>query len=372
MDFSPETHFKPRAWVLGKMLLRGKVSMLVAPPGAGKSMLTLSMAVAIVSGRADILNEPVPHRVPVWMYNNEDDIEELERRLYAIMQHYKVTWDDLSINGKRALFINSGTSRQFVIASKDQKQNKVVAKDSVLICSQIMLNDIGVFIADPLAETHHADENNNSDMAQVGAYYRSIATETGCSVLLVHHSRKSSGKIETGSIDMARGASSMMGVARVAFTLATMTPTEAKNYGISEERRTRHIRLDDAKANLALVSPVPRWLYKQTVHVPNDTGESDAVGVLEPVTLEKQEIEDPLPMDVANVIAGPGEYTINSISEKLRVTNPAYAGKPSNTLKRHIERAFLGGELVKGLLIKTVPADEAGNKKLSLTVSTVQ
>lgn len=86
-----------RRWVLGRSLLRGNVSVKVAPPGVGKSTLGIEQAVATVTGRA-ITGQEVHEQTRAWIYNNEDDSDELKRRLAAILQHWDIVrhqniWD---------------------------------------------------------------------------------------------------------------------------------------------------------------------------------------------------------------------------------------------------------------------------------------
>ena len=75
-----------RRWLLGRSLLRGHMTLLVAPAGVGKSTHGIARAVAVATGR-DITGEPVHEQVKTWVYNIEDDTDELKRRLGAVLQH---------------------------------------------------------------------------------------------------------------------------------------------------------------------------------------------------------------------------------------------------------------------------------------------
>lgn len=52
-------------WLLGRSLLRGNVSVKVAPPGVGKSTLGIEQAVAVVTGRA-ITGQDVHEQAKAW------------------------------------------------------------------------------------------------------------------------------------------------------------------------------------------------------------------------------------------------------------------------------------------------------------------
>jgi hypothetical protein len=79
----------PRQWLYGTQLLRGFVSVLVAPGGTGKSAYAMAVATAIASGRP-ILGENIFARVNVAVLNLEEPLDELDRRLAAICIRHKV------------------------------------------------------------------------------------------------------------------------------------------------------------------------------------------------------------------------------------------------------------------------------------------
>ena len=88
-----------RRWILGRSLLRGHVSLLVAPAGVGKSTHGIARAVAVATGR-DLTGEPVHEQVKVWIYNIEDDLDELKRRLGAVLQHWSVPFSEIPRAGR--------------------------------------------------------------------------------------------------------------------------------------------------------------------------------------------------------------------------------------------------------------------------------
>ena len=70
-----------RRWLVGSFAIRGHLTVLVAPPGAGKSTLGIALAVAGITGRGEIVGETVYETIKAWVWNNEDDRNELRRRL---------------------------------------------------------------------------------------------------------------------------------------------------------------------------------------------------------------------------------------------------------------------------------------------------
>src|SRR6185312_5476885 len=101
----------PRDWLYNRHLIRRFLSMKVAPGGVGKSSLELVEAVALATGRP-LLGVPVPAPLRVWYWCGEDPLEEIERRVAAILVHYRV--DPAELEGR--LFLDSGRTSEIVIA----------------------------------------------------------------------------------------------------------------------------------------------------------------------------------------------------------------------------------------------------------------
>lgn len=272
-----------RRWLLGRALLRGHLTLLVAPAGVGKSTHGVARAVALATGR-DITGEPVHEQVKAWVYNTEDDSDELKRRLGAVLQHNAIPFAEI----RNRIALNSGADRPLLLARAD-KSGMVIRLPDVDACiAKIRENDIGVFIVDPFVETHEVNENSNEQIKVVAAMYREIARATQCAVLLVHHTAKppqGASDGYAGNMNAARGASALVGVARVVQTLFGMSERDADWYGVAPKERHLYLRLDDAKANLGLVSPDALWFKKIGVDLAN----GDQVGVLEPVELAEVE-----------------------------------------------------------------------------------
>ncbi|MBV8736413.1 MAG: hypothetical protein JO007_03985 [Alphaproteobacteria bacterium] len=97
-----------------------------------------------------------------------------------------------------------------------------------------------VLIADPLAELHTA-------LPAIIAEFRSIADDPGT----------------------ARGASAIIGGARIILTLTTMTEEDAEALGIptSRQSRSRYVRLD-AKQNYAAIGDA-QWYEKALYNLDN-------------------------------------------------------------------------------------------------------
>lgn len=257
----------PREWLFGTRLIRRFVSVLAAPGGVGKSALALGIAVSLASGRP-ILGERVHHSVPVWVLNLEDPLEELNRRVAALMRLHALP--DETVAGR--LYLNSGRARRLTMASFDEGAGAIAHPDRDALIAAALAAGIGALVVDPFVKSHRLDENSNAQIDAAATAWAEVAEATGAAVLLVHHVRKASAAgAGLGDVDTARGAKALTDAARAAFLLSVMTPEEAQNLSVPERERWRHVRLDDAKANLAPRAEAARWFRLESISLGNST-----------------------------------------------------------------------------------------------------
>ena len=142
----------PRAWLYGKHYQRRTVSLTAGPGGMGKSSLDLVEAIAMATCR-NLLGEQPEERLRVWYHNGEDPLDEINRRIAAICQHYQIPQEELV----GWLFVTSGNEFPLRVA----KGYTNLAIDTVLvrqISAAISNNQIDVAIFDPLVTLHSVSE----------------------------------------------------------------------------------------------------------------------------------------------------------------------------------------------------------------------
>jgi len=268
----------PREWLLGTRLVRRFVSLLVAPGGVGKSALALASAASLATGR-NILDEHVHHSVPAWVLNLEDPADEVHRRLAALMRLHGIA--DAELHGR--LFLHHGRERRVVLAEREGF-GAVAYPDRDAMAAEASAHGIGLIVVDPFVKSHGLDENDNVQMDAAATAWGEVADRTGAAVLLVHHTRKAGHGGPELSAEAARGAKSLTDAARSAGILTAMSAAEAEQLGVAPADRWRHVRLDDAKANLAPLSAA-RWFRLATVGLGNATPaypHGDQVAAIEP------------------------------------------------------------------------------------------
>ncbi|MET4328343.1 energy-coupling factor transporter ATP-binding protein EcfA2 [Bradyrhizobium sp. i1.15.2] len=339
-----------REFVVGRFVAKQYVSALISPPGVGKTTFLLMMAVAVVTGRGEILGFDVPRRERVFLFNQEDELAELKRRLAAVMAQFDVKWTDLMIGGEPALAIQSGADRALMFARKDG-EHVIRSRDAVDVETFLQENSVGLAIFDPFVELHPVDENNNVEIAAVGRIFRRIAVNGRCGVVLAHHTRKPPNAANrdsyAGDMDAGRGAGALNGVARMVATLYTVDQATAKKYGLHEAEARNYVRFDDAKANLALVAGEPRFFRREGVVIGGLGGEE--VGVLVPAKLSRAKNATQTTSDenarirdaVASLLrtADGRRMTVKSVADELIDTGLAELVSPE-ALRKRLGRLF--------------------------------
>jgi hypothetical protein len=266
----------PRSWIYGRHYVAKFVSTTIAPGGIGKSSLSIVEALAIATGRP-LLGITPAFRARVWIWNGEDPLDELQRRVIAAMLYFDIAPDE--IDGW--LFVDSGRTSEIVIAAQTKAGTVVQIPVVEQIIETITANEIEVMVVDPFVASHAVTENDNGAIALVAKTWARIADQTHCAIDLVHHSRKTSGGETT--VEDGRGASALLAAARSARVLNQMTAEEAARAGVETHRL--YFRADNGKANLA-PPEATTWHKLEPYILPNGETEfdGDSVAVVTPWT----------------------------------------------------------------------------------------
>jgi hypothetical protein len=262
----------PRAWLYGQHYLRGVVTVTAGMGGRGKSSNSLVEAIVMATGR-DLLGEAPTERCRVWYHCGDDNMEELLRRVAAICQRYKIDMEEL----EGWLFLT--TPREFELRVAEGYMDVKTDEATInRIHEQIEANEIDAAILDPLVKLHGVNESGTG-MDRVLGIFQAVADEHGCSIEIVHHTRKNGvGHADAmqGEDDM-RGSTAIHGAVRSQRMVNVMPSTDAAELQIPESERRRYIRISTEKPNYA-PSGMSNWYKLISVTIAN----GDNVGVVEP------------------------------------------------------------------------------------------
>lgn len=340
-----------RAWLVPGLLLRGQVTLLVAPPGSGKSLLTLQLAMVCDSGMREWGGWQPRGRYRSLVINVEEDETEMRRRLFGAHKIMNLRQEDLA-----GIFLAEAGS---IVVARADSRTKTVTATPVLdrIVQTIIELKIDIVIVDPFAETFAGDENSNSELKWAGVLWREVARKTNVAVLLVHHAKKYASNM-AGDMDASRGGGALSGVARIVSTLFPMTELEFEHYRADIKKafpkaadRSRFIRFDDAKANLSLLTPAARWFFKETIGLGNggDGLPEDEVGVLVPW---------PAPGVFSNLDRERLACVLDEIAVGVRDGDGEPTGDPYGPSKKGGTKRWVGGLIQEQLQLNEKQARE--------------
>lgn len=259
-----EATMERRPWVVPGYAMRGAVTIVAGMGSAGKSSLMVGWAVAAALGEALGRFAP-PGPMKVLTYNVEDDADEQRRRLSAALRPFGRFPRDLV--GK---VIRCGPSGVGTLIDRDAMGQITLTAAWEGLRALLTQHRPDIVILDPLVELHTAEENDNTALRLVIAYLREMAQEFRCALILVHHTRKGA---TAGDMDSIRGAGSLVGAARAAFTVTPMSEEEAEALGFSGVQRRGFVRVDSVKGNYA---PAQEADWHQLQEYELDNGETIA------------------------------------------------------------------------------------------------
>ncbi|EZP79509.1 Plasmid and phage replicative helicase [Novosphingobium resinovorum] len=245
-----------RRWLFGYWLLRGEITAVVAPGGVGKSTFTSAIALSLASGQ-EFLGKALPEGAcKAWLWNLEDDRDEMDRQVTAAAILHGVGPEDC---GSR-LYVDSGLDQRLCTAVEDGAGFRVIEPVYEAMKAEIEARKIDVLIVDPFVSSHEVPENDNSKIDKVAKRWKRLASETKTSIVLVHHTKKMGGR-EARAED-SRGAVALINVARSTLVLNSMSSEEAERFGINDRAEQRRlVRVDDDKPNRA--PPESAWWFRK-------------------------------------------------------------------------------------------------------------
>ncbi|MEA1840702.1 bifunctional DNA primase/polymerase [Agrobacterium tumefaciens] len=202
----------------------GVPGMVSAMGDTGKSyaMLELHRRVSFGSGAYDtpIFGGRVLARGTSVMITSEDDASEVHRRI-AALDHKEHRFSEL---GRKMIVVplpSAGGAQAFW---KDDKKKGLQETDNYhRICDQLSeIDDLRLVTFDPLASFAHLPLNEDPAAGQfVCTSLSRLATETGATVLVAHHMRKTQKPIETlgDARDSIRGSTALVDGLRLAYAM---------------------------------------------------------------------------------------------------------------------------------------------------------
>jgi len=238
----------PRKWLYGVDLVKGELTVIGSPGGAGKSSLAIGMAICIATNR-ELLEEKIRGRgnLKALVINGEDSTDEIRRRVCAFsLQHGLVESDlgHLTVVGANDPWVQRIS---FLTTNGDKSAFNQGGLDALQLALDALRPD--VIVLDPLVSfCAGCNVNDNAVMSLVMRKLKEIAARYECAALIVHHTRKGG---DAGNVEAISGAAAITNLARRAIMPVPLTDAEVTRLAILRSERFQHFKLVDAKSNLA-------------------------------------------------------------------------------------------------------------------------
>jgi len=223
---------KPRVDLVTDMIVAGQRHLLVAEGGAGKTFLSMDLALKVASSSPEYptafwlgqMVSPEAHDATAIMFTAEDNQDALDRRWHRIDPGMKLR----RRAGERLIVIpmdNIGGSFPLVM-NKPHGGGAVMATPewarmvSVLYALRDSGRKVGLVIIDTLNATLHGEESSAEIIAQYMRALAPVTAELGAALVITHHVRKVKDDRKVtdaeGMLDAIRGSAAIKDNVRVA------------------------------------------------------------------------------------------------------------------------------------------------------------
>lgn len=269
-----------RPWVYGRWFLRGTVACVVAPGGVGKSTMLAGTALALATARPLLGKATWEGPKRVWLWNLEDDLDEMSRAIQSAAKHYGISREDIADK----LFVDSAMEGSgLCTATEVNGEFRILSPVYEALTAELIARKIDLLVVDPFVSSHEVEENANTKIDKIAKAWGRVAKAANCVIVLVHHTSKAgSGEVTAMS---ARGAVALINAARSTLVLNRMDKEQAERLGIPDDERRRYFSVEDDKHNRAPAEKA-EWYKLASVDLgngpPNALTGGDSVGVAEP------------------------------------------------------------------------------------------
>lgn len=222
--------------VFDEGLAVGRLGVLTAEGGTGKSFLALQLALSVAMGREIVRGFSPRQMGRVLCLFGEDDDQVVSRRLRAVVDGLEIPEGDVvrACENQFIQFINGFAAPLLEGDAKTRTYRRTPA--FMALRDRLRREKYRLIIVDPLISWAGIEnENDNAAMQAAASALIDLAVASGGAVLTLHHSNKSG--VRNGDVTQAsaRGATSLLCAARWVAAMRTLDEKDAKKAGVSPE-----------------------------------------------------------------------------------------------------------------------------------------
>lgn len=208
---------RPRRWLLRDVLPLGKLGVLAAAGGVGKTMAIVQLSLSVATGKDWLGTFTVPTESTgrVLLALGEEDEEEVHRRLYNAARAMSLSAEEKELALKRIVVLPLAGTHVALTHGTNAGDIETDAHKALLQKMQSHADDWRLVVFDPLARFAGPDaEKDNAAATRFVETAESFCKAPGTpTVLLIHHSaqhaRGESGAAGDDASHAARGATGL-------------------------------------------------------------------------------------------------------------------------------------------------------------------
>ena len=299
VDIPGQQRILPRADILGAPeiippifaagIYRGKLNLLLGVSGAGKSYLTLMLAVSLVTGRTlfSAFKPSVAGRV--LFLAGEDDATVIRARLSAICTARNIPWRDIeeALQQGRLAFVSEVSEPLLTF-----NEGGIATPTASYIELRRRLQAFDLLVLDPMSVWAAVPNENDNALVNVFAQHLiRLAEEGDTAILLTHHASKHAGaSLEQ---DASRGASALTCASRWAANIRPLSPKGAQRFDVAPADRPAFLELLVSKDSYGPRHGTPLLLRRNSEGVLRETNlQRERLGRISEVLAEALQEED--------------------------------------------------------------------------------
>lgn len=196
---------QPPAWLVKSLLLEGGIGIIGAEPKSAKTWLAASLALAVATGKPALGYEHYTTggtAQNVAYFYTEDMRDAIKSRIRSLLNGMGLGIETIS--------------RTFHAQPRGRKIDVTSEMDLARIIASVRLIEsthgpLKLLVLDPLRNIHSGEEDKADSMTPVFENLKMIGTILNCTILVVHHARKTNQSGKTRGGQMLRGSSAVHG-----------------------------------------------------------------------------------------------------------------------------------------------------------------
>lgn len=268
-------------WFVHERLLRNRGHLVTGIGGSSKTRFLYHLAIAAIIGRLP-WGWQVTRRGAAFLLLTEDDEEDVHR---SIFQHCAHLTDEERELVRDNLYVFARAAEDNTLLQVNTRGGLEETDNAIGLQNKLKGIPNLVFVGlDAAIGLSEGDEMSPRHQKQLGLFADRLAIKSDACVVLASHAAKNVGNADEVASHSSRGSGALTDAVRAEIVLRTMTPAEAKKFGVtSMEERLAYLSVSVPKANHVPPSgKAPVWLKR---------GEG---GLLFPADIEEREPGDQL------------------------------------------------------------------------------